>query len=215
MRKYLVFFLSSTLIMTMPACSIFGKPGVEIAPYTVSLNDDNIEIRHYEELVLVSTAMGNEMDDNSGAFNKLFRYISGNNKGQAKIEMTAPVLMDPDASEGQKIAMTAPVIMDQDENADQWTMSFVLPEKYTYETAPRPKDPEVVLKRIPTLKVAAITFSGLLDKNNVQKHRNELEQWIASNNYTVKGQYKTAGYNPPWTLPNLRRNEVLIPIEAE
>jgi hypothetical protein len=199
----------------MPACSILGKPGVEIAPYTVSQTDENIEIRHYKELVLVSTSMGNEMDDNSGAFNKLFRYISGDNTDANKIDMTAPVLMDSAESEGQKIAMTAPVIMEQDDSAKGWTMSFVLPKQFTYDTAPRPTNPDVRLERITNLKAAAITFNGRLNTKNVNKHRRQLEEWIASNDYVAKGPYKTAGYNPPWTLPSMRRNEVLIPVEAE
>ena len=101
--------------LTMSACSIFGNSGVEISPYNVSQTDGQIEIRHYQELVLVSTPMNGDMDDNEGAFNRLFRYISGENTGTAKIEMTAPVFMNPVDPEGKNIAMTAPVFMDQDE----------------------------------------------------------------------------------------------------
>lgn len=202
-------------MLTMTACSVFGNSGVEIAPYSVSESDGEIEIRSYDELVLVSAPMKGNMDNNEGAFNKLFAYISGENKGSAKIDMTAPVLMDPNGSEGQKIAMTAPVIVDQDEKSSDWIMSFVLPREFSFETAPRPTNPEVTLSRITDLEVAAIKFSGVLNNKNAQKHREQLESWISKNGYKVTGAYKTAGYNPPWTLPNLRRNEVLIPVEKE
>ncbi len=200
-------------MLTITACSMFGHSDVETAPYRISKSDGQIEIRHYEMLVLVSASMNGDLDNNEGAFNKLFRYISGENTGAAKIAMTAPVLMDPAGSEGQKISMTSPVIVDQDENSRNWTMSFVLPSTFTYETAPRPTNPDVTLNKITDLEVAAIQFSGILNNKNAQKYRSKLETWILDNGYRITGPYQTAGYNPPWTLPNMRRNEVLIPIE--
>ena len=200
-------------MLTMTACSVFGKSGVEAAPYSVSRTDGDIEIRSYKELVLVSAPMKGNMDNNKGAFNTLFGYISGQNKGSSKINMTAPVLMNPDVTDGQKIAMTAPVIVDQDENSNQWIMSFVLPREFSFDTAPRPTNPDVTLSKITDLEVAAIKFSGVLNNKNAQKHREQLESWISNNGYKVTGAYKTAGYNPPWTMPNMRRNEVLIPVE--
>ncbi len=156
--------------------------------------------------------MNGDMNETRGAFNKLFRYISGENTGTAKIEMTAPVFMNPEESKGEEIAMTAPVFMNQDENSDNWTMLFVLPDSFDYETAPRPIDPDVTLEKISHLNVAVITFSVFLSDDNTQTNREKLERWIAENDYRITGQYKTAGYNPPWTLPNMRRNEVLIPV---
>lgn len=120
--------------------------------------------------------------------------------GTAKIEMT-----NPEASKGQEIAMTAPVFTNQDENK-RWKMSFVLPESFDYETAPRPIDPDLTLEMIADHDVAVIRFSGFLSKDNAQQHKRKLERLIAENDYTVTGPYKIAGYNPPWTLPNMRRN---------
>ena len=199
------------VLVSISACSVFGNPGVEIAPYDVSQQDGDIEIRYYEELVLVSTPMNAE-EKSDGAFGKLFKYISGENAGEAKIDMTAPVLMDSAQTSGQKIAMTAPVIVDQDSDEGNPTMSFVLPSKFTLETAPRPTNPAVTVSTLSDLRVAAIRFSGTLSDNNTRKHRKQLEAWIETNGYRIVGPYKTAGYNPPWTLPNMRRNEVLIPV---
>ena len=196
----------------MSGCSILGNSDVEIAPYDVVRTDRQIEIRHYNELVLASTPMNGDMNETRGAFKKLFRYITGENTRTAKIEMTAPVFMNPGVSKGEEIAMTAPVIMNQEENSKNWTMSFVLPDSFDYETAPRPTDPDVTLEKISDLNVAVITFSGFLSYDNTQKHRKKLERWVAENDYAITGQYKTAGYNPPWTLPNTRRNEVFIPV---
>lgn len=205
--------LGALVLVSLSACSVFGNPGVEIAPYNVYQQDGDIEIRYYEELVLVSTPMIDE-ERNRGAFGKLFNYISGENAGEAKIDMTAPVLMDSTQTGGQKIAMTAPVIVDQEDDANNPTMSFVLPSQFTLDTAPRPTDPDVTLNTLSELRVAAIRFSGTLSENNTQKHRKQLEAWIETNGYTIVGPYKTAGYNPPWTLPNMRRNEILIPVDS-
>ena len=204
--------LVSAGLLSVSACSVFGNPGVEIAPYKVLKKDGDIEIRSYDSLVLVSTPMDGNMENQGGAFNRLFQYISGDNTGARKIEMTAPVIMKPESAEGEKISMTAPVLINQDEGSNEWTMSFVLPAKFDYETAPVPKSEEVKLTELKNFDVAAIRFSGRLRGENTRKHKALLEQWLEENDYTASGTYQTAGYNPPWTLPQFRRNEVIIPV---
>ncbi len=178
-------------------CSVFGKSSVETAPYRVLKSDSQqkIELRYYERLVLVSTPMVGGMDSGkNGAFYKLFGYISGKN------------------TQGSKIAMTAPVFME--DAIEQPTMSFVLPTSYTLDTAPTPQDPDVKLYEVIDYTVAVITFNGVLKRGNIDKHEALLETWIESEGCKIKGAYKAAGYNPPFTIPALRRNEVLIPIKA-
>ncbi len=199
----------------LSGCSVFGESGVEVAPYTVlkTASDTNIELRHYDSLVLVTTPMNGGMDNGqNAAFGRLFKYISGENIDQSKIAMTAPVFMSDEAkSEGQKIAMTAPVFMGN--NNDNFTMSFVLPATMTIDTAPLPTNKDVTLEEIKNYKVAAIKFSGYLNQDTIDAHKMKLENWINANGYKATGQYKSAGYNPPFTIPALRRNEVMIPIK--
>jgi len=126
--------------------------------------------------------------------------------------MTAPVIMQ-NQDAGQKIEMTAPVFMsNQGENQ---TMSFVLPVQYDFQTAPKPANSSVRLEEIKDYKVAALQFSGLLNEKNIQRHHSLLQNWIDNSDYQKTGSYMTAGYNPPWTLPFLRRNEILIPVEKK
>ena len=194
---------------------------VENAPYQVisstqTESEKSIEIRHYDSLVLVSTPMAGDMDDSkSSPFSLLFDYISGENTGSSEIAMTAPVLSDE--KQGQKIPMTAPVYMDgKTENTDGIAMmSFVLPDEYTIETAPKPTNSLVKLHEITDYHVAAITFDGRLSEENVNKHLEILQDWIKAEGHTQTGPYKSAGYNPPFTPPFLRRNEILIPIETK
>lgn len=201
--------LFAALLLT--GCSVFGKSTVEIAPYEVVEKDGPIEVRHYDELLLVTTPMPGGMGgDRGAAFGRLFDYISGSNVASSKISMTAPVFMQ-EPGEGEEVAMTAPVLMD--DSGPRPSMSFVLPSSYTLDSAPRPTDPKVHLRRIADYEVAAIRFAWLLSEGNVRKHRETLQEWIAARGYRPAGPPLAAGYNPPWTLPMFRRNEVLIPIE--
>lgn len=174
-------------------CSVFGDNGVESAPYTLLKADtsQNIEVRNYDSMVLVSTDMAG--DGRNSAFRKLFRYIDGENDASAAIAMTAPVLMNnrPGSS----------------------MMSFVMPKEFTLQTTPKPTNPDVVVTEVKDYKVAAIQFSGTLSKSNVAKHTELLQAWITANRYTAIGEPVEAGYNGPLTLPMLRRNEVLIEID--
>lgn len=194
MKTILTTVLCYAITIFVAGCTVFGDNQVNEAPYTVlEKADNNIELRYYDRLILVTTPMSDD-SDRSSAFSKLFRYISGENKVT------------------QKIAMTAPVYMDQADNTSE-TMSFVLPKDFTIETAPSPQDPSVKLEEITDLTVAVITFSGMLERDNINTHQAILEKWIAQEGYTKTGQIKTAGYNPPYTIPSLRRNEVLIEIK--
>ena len=108
--------------------------------------------------------------------------------------------------------MTAPVFMDQGDQGAQ-TMSFVLPSSFDFRQAPVPKDPDVRLEEVSDYTVAAIVFSGLFNQDNINKHRARLEDWIAARGYESLGSVRAAGYNPPFTIPALRRNEVLISVK--
>lgn len=203
------FWLLLVMALLTTGCSVFGDNGVESAPYTLLKADtsQNIEVRNYDSMVLVSTDMAG--DGRNSAFRKLFRYIDGENEAAANIAMTAPVIMD-NSSKGEKIAMTAPVFMSN--QPGKMMMSFVMPKEFTLQTTPKPTNPDLVVTEVKNYKVAAIQFSGTLSKSNVAKHTELLQQWISANGYTAKGAPVEAGYNGPLTLPMLRRNEVLIEI---
>lgn len=203
MIKKQIGFLCATLLMA--GCSVFGHESVETAQYkTISTPADRIEIRNYAPMVIATSSMKNNENGQNDAFQNLFDYISGENTTSEKVAMTAPVLMNKQG--GEKIAMTAPVFMDQGQ------MSFVLPSKYTFEMAPKPTSNVVTLKQMDIGTVAAITFKGTLDDDG-DAMTQKLVQWIEKSDYAIAGKPMRAGYNPPWTLPAFRRNEILIPVE--
>ncbi len=210
------FLLSVIASVLLAGCSVFGQSNVETAPYTLlkTNTDQNIELRNYDAMVLVSTSMSGE--GRNSAFRKLFRYIGGENEGATAISMTAPVFMDNtkptnNADKGTKISMTAPVFMDN--KACDAMMSFVMPKNFTLQTTPKPTNPELQVTELKNYKVAAIKFSGTLSKRNVARQTKTLTAWINANGYSAISEPLEAGYNGPLTLPMLRRNEVLIEIK--
>lgn len=203
-------FILLCAIFLLGACSVFGRESVETPSYqSVEKPTESIEIRTYPNMVMAMSAMPDEGDENNrnSAFMNLFRYISGDNAGSEKIAMTAPVLMDKDINKeaGTKIPMTAPVFM------NDGMMAFILPSEYTMDTAPQPTAGNVVLKERSLGTVAVITFNGSLDDRATEQTK-ILQDWIAQSNYTATGDAIRAGYNPPFTLPAFRRNEILIPV---
>lgn len=181
-------------------CSVFGASGVEEAPYETLARDGDFEIRRYPVLVVARTAMEN--GESSGSFGRLFDYITGANAGAQEIAMTAPVVM----GRGTEIAMTAPVVQDGE------TMVFVAPRSFTPETMPAPTDPAVEIGTIPSRTVAVKRFSGFLSDGAIADADAALRGWLDAQSWAIAGPTERAGYNPPWTLPFLRRNEVLIPV---
>lgn len=200
------------LFVFSAGCSVVGQSEVNTAPYTsiISDNEQNIEVRNYESMILVSTSMSG--DSGNSAFRKLFKYISGANEGQSNIAMTAPVFMDEKNTpqKGAEISMTSPVFMD--ESADTPLMSFVMPKDFTLASTPKPTNPEVKVTEVTNYKVAAIQFNGTLSDSNIRKYTNILTNWMTENGYNAISKPVTAGYNGPLTLPMWRRNEVLIEV---
>jgi hypothetical protein len=104
--------------------------------------------------------------------------------------------------------MTAPVGIESAGN--QWTVSFVMPAEYTLASLPKPLDPQVKIREVPAEKRAVITFSGFYNAEKVQEKTQALRDWMKLKNLRPTGEPQFARYNPPWTLPFMRRNEVMI-----
>jgi len=192
---------------------------IEEIPYKVIEKKDNFEIRQYSSHLLAETEVSsNFADAGSKAFGDLFRYIDGNNQSQKsqqekseKIEMTAPVIQQ---EKSEKIEMTAPVIQqEKGENKGTYLVSFVVPQKFTFETVPLPKNTSIKIKKVPEKLMASIRYSGWWSQDNYQKHQELLYQQVKENGYQVIGKPLYARYNAPFTLWFLRRNEILVEVE--
>ena len=200
------------LIPLLSGCSVFGVNTVEEADYEVLISEQDYELRLYAPMVIAETYVEADFDEaGNRAFRTLFDYISGDNTSASEIAMTAPVIANQSpADTSESIGMTAPVL---NERKDQgWRYMFVLPASYSIDTAPAPSSEDVRLASLPQKRVAVIRFSGLSDEELNNEKTQQLEQWMASKSLKPMSNPRWAGYNPPWTLPFLRRNEVMIDV---
>ena len=181
--------------------------------------EDNIEIRRYVPVIVAATTVDGDMDSASNqGFQRIAGYIFGQNE---RIAMTAPVVAEAQ-SNAEKIAMTAPVSIEPQNaegsnmaGAQRWRIHFVMPSQYTLATLPKPLNPQVQLREIPAKTFAALTYSGINTENKVQEKTEQLLNWLKSQKIETLGKPQLARYNPPWTLPFLRRNEILQEIKAD
>jgi effector-binding domain-containing protein len=183
---------------------------IEEAAYKVLKKDNHFEIRDYAPHILAETVVEGDLEEaGNKAFSRLFRYISGENRSRQKVAMTAPVSQE---ATGEKITMTAPV--GQQRVQEKWAVSFMMPASYTLESLPEPEDPKVTLRQVPARRMAAVRYSGFWSEKNYLRYKLELESWIREKGLTIVGDPLWARYNPPFTPWFLRRNEILIPVNA-
>jgi hypothetical protein len=169
---------------------------VDPIKYEIIRTIGKVEIRRYPRIVIAKVA------NSKDAFNLLYRFITGENRQQAKVKMTAPVV-------SQQIGMTSPVFSETD------TMAFVMPTEFTLESTPEPLDNRVKIAEIPARLVATLRFSGGWSETHFEKEKQELLNELVTAKIKTKGEAFTMLYNPPFVPGFLRRNEVAIEIEIE
>lgn len=206
MRKRMLWIIVAVVILG----GVLWGPivsNVEQAKYTVVESHNDIELRDYAPMIVAEAEVSGER---AQAINQGFRiiadYIFGNNAAAQKVAMTAPVIQQ----QSEKIAMTAPVM--QESRGDVWNVRFVMPASYTLETLPKPNNPAVKLKEVKGRRFAVIRFSGGSGEENLKKHQHALLEFISAQKLSALSEPTYAFYNPPWTLPFLRRNEVMVEI---
>ena len=215
------FLLALIIILIVIGCfaaySFFIIKDVKEPTFDVIEKNQNISIRKYHPMIIaeVTTTGSREVAINKG-FRILADYIFGNNKinhtdaKSSKIAMTAPVMQQPQCSE--KIKMTAPVI--QTSKDDQtWQIRFVMPKKYTVQNLPKPNNKAIKIIEQEEGTYILIKFKGSSSKTNLEKNLTRLNKYIKDNNVKIIGKPIYAFYNPPWTLPSMRRNEILYKLE--
>jgi effector-binding domain-containing protein len=184
---------------------------VDEPEFNSTFKDDNLEIREYAPKILAQVSvLGDFNEATSKGFKLLADFIFGNNisiDGSSKIDMTAPVVVEPVS---EIINMTAPVITEGINN--EWVVSFVMPKEYSLSTLPKPNNKNITITRLPAEKYAVIVFSGLVRKSNYDEQVKLLKKFILKKNLKTIGLIQIARYNPPWTLPFFRRNELMIRI---
>lgn len=174
---------------------LLPKAGAGAGAGAAKLAARGYEIRSYAGYSVCTTI---EKTDSVGAmasgrnFNTLAGYIFGDNKQEEKMSMTTPVIMGSDGA-----------------------MSFVLPRGRSAATAPLPKTDKVMLRDVDESLVAAREFTGICTEAEVSAQRALLEDALLSDGVAYDNlSLQVLQYNPPYTLPWLRRNEVLLKLTA-
>ena len=208
MRKKLMWWLALAGVVVL-AGALWGPTvsNVEQPKYRLVESDQSIEIRDYAPVIVAEADVSGERDKViDEGFRIIADYIFGNNLSSQKVAMTAPVTQQ--ASE--KIGMTAPVTQQGEGNS--WQVRFIMPASYTMETLPEPKNPAVKLREIDGKRFAVIRFSGFAGEDSLKRHTDQLTEFVRAKKLIAVSTPTYAFYNPPWTLPFLRRNEVMIEI---
>ena len=156
--------------------------------YEIVKENKIYEIRKYPNRLVIET---NSIQGNG--FRKLFNYISGNNKDNEEIKMTVPVT--------------------QEIKNGNMTMQFYLPSKFNKDNAPKPVNSEVKILTIEGGYYAVIEYSGRSSDKNFLKNKDILEKALKQDNLLVLSPPIRASYNSPFTLPMLKRNEVMYRVD--
>jgi effector-binding domain-containing protein len=156
------------------------------------------EIRNYHPMIIAEVSVTGNMEvASSSGFRMIADFIFGNNTSQS--------------GQGEKIDMTVPVVLFK--KKDAWSFYFVMPSKYSLENLPKPNNSKIKIEQIRDRRCAVLRFSGSVNEQKFNSKAEELMSWIKLENLKMKGVAELARYNPPWTLPFLRRNEVMIEID--
>ena len=173
-----------TSVMTTQAIAI-EEPVYQVEK---AWETEQIEIRAYAPRVMAVTEM---TEDSSGGFRVLAGYIFGGNAKEQEIAMTAPV--------------------QQSMKGDR-EMAFMMPAEYALEDLPEPEDQRVSFREAPAYTAAVIQFSGWASAEKADENWQQLRQFLIAEGINITGEPTLNQYNPPWTLPFMRRNEIIVPV---
>ena len=195
--RFSVFLIALLAYLTasVPAMS-YEEP-----EYFIVKKTDVYEVRQYKNRTVAEVTYGEE----DSGFRVLFDYISGANKGSKEVEMTIPV------TQSKEIDMTVPVT--QSTTDGKMSMRFFLPMQYSKQNAPEPNDERVRIIDLPAEYFAVISYSGFASDGNFEEHYTKLKSALDKDGIVIKGPPIKATYNSPFTLPFLRRNEAMYPLE--
>ena len=187
--------LSGVLVVMLGWMGItyFTETTIEKPAYTVVDKKSGYEIRQYDSFLVASTkTQGDFEQSRSQGFRTLAGYIFGGNKSAEKIKMTAPVI--------------------QRKSQDDQTLAFVVPKKYTIDTLPETNDPRIQFEVIEAKRLAALSFWGFANEEDVKSKDQLLLSQLKADGYTPTGNSIYASYNSPYAFPLMKRHEILIEI---
>ena len=197
-RRAVKMMLTVLLVVVVLVAVLYwrtSRAAYETARYTVARADGDFEIRDYVALVLAETPMTGGDVSRNGGFGRLFRFITGANDAQEKLAMTTPVLVDPGPSNAR--------------------MAFVMPANRALLDIPKPTDKAVGMREVEACRYAALRFSGSISEKSQDDAYARLLARMKTLGLEALSGPQLAYYDPPWTPPSWRRNEVLVRIAVD
>jgi len=170
-----------------------NRHGAEALDYSVIKKYDAFEIRKYDSINIVSVETKKPIG--SQGFSMLFNYISGQNEEKKEIPMTAPVI--------NKVSETAS------------NMAFVMPGDMTLETIPKPLREGLIIKQMNSGYYAVSAFKGLNNQKKINRKIEAFRELLEEKGFSILSEFYLARFDPPFTLPMLRRNEIMVEIDYE
>ena len=194
MMAGLIVLLLAVVVVAVAGCKA-TRSGYESAPYRVVLRDGKFEVRDYPALTLVETLMSSGGTNSAdGSFNRLFRFITGNNEASQKIAMTTPVFMSG--------------------NEKNRAMAFVMPAGEKVAQVPKPKDATVTVREVAAGRYAIFRYSGGRNAKKEAEVERQLRAWMQAERLPAKLAPVFGYFDPPWIPAFLRRNEVMLLTES-
>mmetsp|Transcript_23018 Transcript_23018/g.54575 ORF Transcript_23018/g.54575 Transcript_23018/m.54575 type:complete len:501 (+) Transcript_23018:46-1548(+) len=190
--------------------------GLEGPAYKVLSKSEGYEIREYEAYTVASTSMAKigepySMDDvaSGGAgFNALAAYLFGANGEGKSMEMTTPVAT---TSLGEMRFYLKP-----DGTVTTDKPSF--PQPLTEKDEGFNEKGKVTITEVPASRLAVRRFTGFVTEGEVARQKDALLSSLAIDGVEVDVPHGrpvphiVLQYNPPYTVPIVRRNEIAVPV---
>lgn len=171
------------------------RHSIEEPAHTTEKLTRDVEIRHYgDRIAAQTTVVADEESARNVGFRRLARYIFGANNDREKVAMTAPVAQES-RSKGE------------------WVIRFFMPSEKTMDTLPSPDDGDVEMVTVPPETFAVQKFTGIPTKRSVASHAKQLMNTLGELGYEATDAPAAWFYDPPWTVPALRRNEIAVPVK--
>jgi hypothetical protein len=188
-------FIGLVLVTIAAGCAMVGFTSTLEQPNykVIDTLPGGIEIRQYESRTFASSRVdGTGMESRRQGFRLLFNYITGENSSEEEISMTIPVATE---------------IKDKEH-----VMQFFLPSEYDAASAPAPKNPNVSIGTIAPRVEAALEYTGSQSVQRAEMHAFLMKNALNDSNWQSKGDIRSMFYNPPFSIPFLRRNEVIVEV---
>ncbi len=168
----------------------------EEPPYESVEKEGDFEIRVYQKQLRASVTIENRPFDEfrEKAFDTLTEYVYGENS--------------------EIIDMTSPALLSQTSD-NSWTMSIVLPEKFSLKDMPKPLNPDIQISEVKATDVAVYCYHGNNSLEKIETHKKELLDWLDKHpKYEAAGEASAAQYDAPFVIPFMKKNEIHVPIRS-